>query len=359
MCVCVTRCSFDQLQRLLGSPAVHHHDRHTQRGGRGERERERRGVVQRTGAEVHVARRASYRVSDRDVERRARPSGATAHTLRAGRSCPTCRASCRRAARIVERRRPRAGEHVVPGSKPSISPPIAICAFSRGASSARFRGRRREARVGDEHRRFAVVDDVARFVAGEVPVDVVSRMPLRVAAAAPSRRTRAGSTHISATPSPACTPRARAARARAGWRCASTSANVRSPTARRARPDRAARSPSTRPSIPRSAAPIDPAGLRQRAPDDVDRPARAAVARRRELRGLGGSFATSSSSAYSSPVSAQSSNWITPISVKRSRSQPSAASSRPSFLQFGTIFENSSCWNICCCGRVRRGPSCA
>ena len=47
------------------------------------------------------------------------------------------------------------------------------------------------------------------------------------------------------------------------------------------------------------------------------------------------SFATSSRSAYSSPVSTQSSNWITPSSVKRSRSQPSPASSRPSFLQFG------------------------
>src|SRR5205814_3715660 len=40
---------------------------------------------------------------------------------------------------------------------------------------------------------------------------------------------------------------------------------------------------------------------------------------------------------YSSPVSTQSSNWITPISVNLSRSQPSAASSSPSFLQFGTI----------------------
>ena len=46
-------------------------------------------------------------------------------------------------------------------------------------------------------------------------------------------------------------------------------------------------------------------------------------------------------------------NWMTPISVNRSRSQPPDASSSPSFLQFGTIFENSICWNICCAaGRV-------
>src|SRR5262249_34295520 len=50
------------------------------------------------------------------------------------------------------------------------------------------------------------------------------------------------------------------------------------------------------------------------------------------------SRATSSSIAYSSPVSTQSSNWMTPRSVKRSRSHPSAASSSPSFLQLGTIF---------------------
>ncbi len=59
------------------------------------------------------------------------------------------------------------------------------------------------------------------------------------------------------------------------------------------------------------------------------------------------SFATSSSSEYSSEVSAQSSNWMTPTSVKRSRSQPPDASRSPSFLQFGTIFENNICWNIC------------
>src|SRR5205085_9137498 len=58
------------------------------------------------------------------------------------------------------------------------------------------------------------------------------------------------------------------------------------------------------------------------------------------------SLATSSSDSYSSPVSCQSSKAMTPSSVNFSRSQPSAASISPSFLQFGTIFENSICWNI-------------
>ena len=49
---------------------------------------------------------------------------------------------------------------------------------------------------------------------------------------------------------------------------------------------------------------------------------------------------------YSSLVSVRSSNWITPSSWNFVRSQPSPASSSPSFLQFGTIFENSICWNI-------------
>ena len=44
-------------------------------------------------------------------------------------------------------------------------------ARSRGARSAASRATVGEARVGDERRRFAVVDDVARLVAGEVPVD--------------------------------------------------------------------------------------------------------------------------------------------------------------------------------------------
>src|SRR5690606_10034276 len=47
------------------------------------------------------------------------------------------------------------------------------------------------------------------------------------------------------------------------------------------------------------------------------------------------------SDSYSSPVSCQSSNWMTPISVNLVRSQPSPASSRPSFLQLGTILLNS------------------
>ena len=52
------------------------------------------------------------------------------------------------------------------------------------------------------------------------------------------------------------------------------------------------------------------------------------------------SAATMSRRAYSSPVSRASSYSMTPISVNRSRSQPSPASSRPSFLQLGTILEN-------------------
>src|ERR1035441_1243971 len=35
-----------------------------------------------------------------------------------------------------------------------------------------------------------------------------------------------------------------------------------------------------------------------------------------------------------------------PSSVNRSRSQPSPASRRPSLEQFGTILENSICWNM-------------
>src|SRR4051794_28334997 len=58
------------------------------------------------------------------------------------------------------------------------------------------------------------------------------------------------------------------------------------------------------------------------------------------------SLVTSSYCSYSSPVSAQSSKAMTPSSVKRFRSKPSAASRRPSFLQFGTILENNICWNM-------------
>ena len=62
--------------------------------------------------------------------------------------------------------------------------------------------------------------------------------------------------------------------------------------------------------------------------------------------------ASSENASYSSPVSAQSSNWMTPSSPNFVRSQPSPASSRPSFLQFGTIFEKSIIWNICCSGAM-------
>src|SRR5688572_5951139 len=48
----------------------------------------------------------------------------------------------------------------------------------------------------------------------------------------------------------------------------------------------------------------------------------------------------------SSAVSSQCSNWMTPSSVKRWRSQPSAASSRPSLRQLGTILEKSIDWNM-------------
>src|SRR5580704_6081728 len=51
-------------------------------------------------------------------------------------------------------------------------------------------------------------------------------------------------------------------------------------------------------------------------------------------RSLGG---TDASASYSSEVSTQDSNSITPSSVNLVRSQPSAASRRPSFLQLGTI----------------------
>ncbi len=55
---------------------------------------------------------------------------------------------------------------------------------------------------------------------------------------------------------------------------------------------------------------------------------------------------TAPSDSYSAPVSTQSSNWITPISSKRWRSHLSDASRRPSFLQFGTIFEKRNWLNI-------------
>ena len=58
-----------------------------------------------------------------------------------------------------------------------------------------------------------------------------------------------------------------------------------------------------------------------------------------------GASTPSSNLRYSSPVSSQSSNWMTPISSKRRRSHLSLRSSRPSFLQFGTILENSIDWN--------------
>src|SRR5215208_991703 len=78
---------------------------------------------------------------------------------------------------------------------------------------------------------------------------------------------------------------------------------------------------------------------------DRTRPASGQCSHMRYAVAVSRSFETSSSVAYSSPVSVQSSNWITPSSVNRSRSQPSPASSSPSFLQLGTIFENSIDWN--------------
>src|SRR5438094_581686 len=59
---------------------------------------------------------------------------------------------------------------------------------------------------------------------------------------------------------------------------------------------------------------------------DRTRPASGRWSRARYALAGSRSFETSSSVAYSSPVSVQSSNWITPNSVNRSRSQPSPAS---------------------------------
>ena len=170
MCVCVTRCCSISAQRLLRIPAVHQHDRHTHRRGCRERERERRGVVQRTGAQVHVLSRRRSASASRATRSRASFGGARAHPS-AGRSCPTCRASSRRAPGRRASPASCVGEHVF----------VALEAVDVAADRDLRREARRElgradrglgeARVGDERGRFAVVDDVARFLAGEVPVD--------------------------------------------------------------------------------------------------------------------------------------------------------------------------------------------
>ena len=77
----------DELQRLVRGPAVHQHDARTVRERADQRDVQRRGVVQRAGAEVDAVGLVA-----RDVLDRGRAAAACAHPS-AGRSCPTCRAS--------------------------------------------------------------------------------------------------------------------------------------------------------------------------------------------------------------------------------------------------------------------------
>ena len=181
------------------------------------------GPVQRwTCCRAVVARSASR------AERSRAPRCCAARPS-AGRSCPTCRASSRRGPDRRAAPGSSRGERVVVRLEP-----VDRRRRPRASPSASARGRRRrsrgigEARVGDERGRLAVVDDVARFLTGEVPVDrrQPEAGPLR---GRPwSRRTRAGSSRTARLRRRRALPVLR--NARASWLAwASTSASVRSP----------------------------------------------------------------------------------------------------------------------------------
>ena len=188
MCVCVTRCSSMSASVSLRRPAVHHHDRHAHRRGRGQARTRAapRGTADRCrgargAAAVRVSRATS---STRGAVRRA------AGTPFGRPVVPTCTASC---CRPPGRRcrRPSSAEHRVPSrSKPSMRAADRDASRGAGRRSAAARRHVGEAGVGDERGRLAVVDDVAGLVAGEVPVDGREPQPGRGTRPRPSRRTR-------------------------------------------------------------------------------------------------------------------------------------------------------------------------
>ena len=101
---------------------------------------------------------ASYCVSSAtsSVARADRADGARPS---AGRSCPTCRASCRRASGRRGRRRPRAASTSSQRSKPAMSPPTAMRAceprreLGRAGARRRRSARRRRTRSPRSRRR--------------------------------------------------------------------------------------------------------------------------------------------------------------------------------------------------------------
>ena len=139
-------------------------------------------MVQRTGAQVHVHVTV---VTRRDREQRARGTvGHTAHTLGPpGRARRVEHGAAEGG--ILERRALVLAEHVVPALEARNLAADRDLRLQPGCGRRGFLGRGRELRVRDEHRRFAVVDDVARFLPGEVPVD--GRQPHAAARRGPRR----------------------------------------------------------------------------------------------------------------------------------------------------------------------------
>ena len=186
------RCSSMSSQCLFGRPTVHQHDAGARGERRGQRDVERRGVVQRTGAEAAFvfARLAAHACVDA-VEAR-RMLDLAAHALRpSGRAG---RVQHRRARlRIVDVvTRLRRDRIVVRHETVDVAPDRETDHI--GSDPRADLGERvREADVADQRRGLAVVDDVRDLVGGEVPVD--GRQPHATARRRPRtpRRTRDGS----------------------------------------------------------------------------------------------------------------------------------------------------------------------
>ena len=166
----------DQSQRLLGVPAVHQHHSDPGHQGRVERERQGRGVVQRSCAEVGVG---AGRVAGGDTDvggqraRVGRARGSGGGTIDALRATGRARRVEHRPSEdgvvdVVARFRCDDGFVVVEAID---GPGDGQADLGVGRQRRRLRRVGGEAGVGDEGLGLAVVHDVGGLLAGEVPVD--------------------------------------------------------------------------------------------------------------------------------------------------------------------------------------------
>ena len=152
------------------SQSLHQHDADAAVQRRRQRERQRRGVVQRAGA--RGARSPGVVAGDALRRRRAAVGSAVGTRPSAGRSCPTCRASCRRApGRRCSSRRRRRARRPTGRSRRVAAGRRAAWSSARGAARPTVGGDVGQLGVGDDGLGLAVVGDVGRLVGGEVPVD--------------------------------------------------------------------------------------------------------------------------------------------------------------------------------------------